>query len=39
MATEEEFGIEIPDEQAEALKTVDNLIECVTKRIKVTKGT
>lgn len=32
MAAEEEFGIEIPDEDAEAITTVGQAIEYVRKR-------
>ena len=33
IATEDEFKIEIPDEDAEGIKTVQNLIDYVTKRV------
>ena len=34
MALEEEFGLEIPDEEAEKIKTVGQTIEYVNKRIE-----
>ena len=33
MAIEEEFGLEIPDEDAEKIATVQNAIDYVSKRI------
>ena len=34
MALEEEFGIEIPDEEAEKIQTVKDAVEYVTKHIQ-----
>lgn len=34
MAFEEEFGIEIPDEDAEKIRTVQNAIEYIDKKAK-----
>lgn len=34
MAFEEEFELEIPDEDAEKIKTVQNAIDYVAKRVK-----
>lgn len=36
MTIEEEFDIDIPDEEAEALRTVDDLIQYVSQRCKTT---
>lgn len=33
MALEEEFGVEILDDEAEKLVTVHDLVECVTKKL------
>lgn len=33
MATEDEFEIVIPDEQFEMVKTVGQLVECITKHL------
>lgn len=33
MALEEEFGIEIPDEAAEEIKTVQNAVEYIEKNL------
>lgn len=33
MSFEEEFGIEIPDEDAEKLKTVQNVLDYLTKNV------
>ncbi|MDI6781033.1 MAG: acyl carrier protein [bacterium] len=33
MALEEEFGIEIPDEDAEKIKTVSNVVDYVSEHI------
>jgi acyl carrier protein len=35
MAFEEEFGIEIPDEDAEKIKTVQDAIDYIQKKAKV----
>jgi acyl carrier protein len=32
MALEEEFGVEIPDEEAEKLQTVQNVVDYVAKK-------
>lgn len=34
MAFEEEFGVEVPDEDAEKLKTVDNVIQYIEEKAK-----
>jgi acyl carrier protein len=34
MAFEEEFGAEIPDEEAEKLKTIQNVIDYISQRAK-----
>lgn len=34
MALEEEFDIEIPDEDAEKVSTVQNVVEYITKRVE-----
>ncbi len=34
MAFEEEFGVEVPDEDAEKLKTVDNVIQYIEDKAK-----
>ncbi|MEQ1852285.1 MAG: acyl carrier protein [Chthoniobacteraceae bacterium] len=33
MAFEEEFGVEVPDEDAEKLQTVGNVVEYIDKKI------
>ena len=33
MAMEEEFDVEIPDEDAEKIKTVKNAVECLDKHV------
>ena len=38
MAMEEEFGIEIPDEDAEKIKTVKDAIDYIEKNEKTAKG-
>ena len=38
MAFEEEFGIEIPDEDAEKIKTVKDAIDYIEKNEKTAKG-
>ena len=37
MALEEEFGIEIPDEDAEKAKTVQNVVDYIDSKIKKDK--
>jgi acyl carrier protein len=37
MALEESYGIEIPDEQAETLKTVQDAVDYIEKNAKVVK--
>ena len=34
MKMEEEFGIEIPDEEAEKIKTVNDVIQCISTHKK-----
>lgn len=33
MGLEDEFGIEIPDDDANAIKTVQHAIDCITARV------
>jgi acyl carrier protein len=37
MALEEAFGVEIPDEDAEKLRTVQNALDYIEKHAKVSK--
>ncbi len=34
MAFEEEFGVEVPDEDAEKLQTVGNVLEYISERVE-----